>query len=200
MRYTPEHKEETRKRVLKAAAAALRTHGPEGVSVADIMQSAGLTHGGFYAHFSNKDDLVAQALLEMFAQGRRRFTRLTDDLSPAEALGAFVDRYVSEDHRNYPEHGCPLTTMANDVSRQTGSARDAFDAGVASLIDRLATWLPEDAVPRQVRAASLLAEMAGAVALSRAVRDPVLSAGILEACRASARARGGAAAGLQAAG
>ena len=204
MRYGPEHKDETRLRVLKAAAAAIRSHGPEGVSVADIMRSAGLTHGGFYAHFNNKDDLVAQAVGEMFAQGRRRFGRVTDGLPPAQALAAFVDRYVSTDHRDHPEQGCPLTSMAGDIARQArareaaseqegtegaGTARAAFDAGVAALIGRLAEWLPEDAVPREVRAASLLAEMAGALALSRAVSDPVLSAQLLQACRSSVLAR-----------
>src|SRR5476649_1860316 len=114
MRYSDTHKQDTRKKVVRAAAAAVRAKGPDGVGVAEIMAEAGLTHGGFYAHFPNKEALVAAAIEEAFGQSRRRFSRMTDGMSSDEALTAFVDAYVSADHRNNPQRGCPIATLTND--------------------------------------------------------------------------------------
>src|SRR3954447_16349454 len=106
MRYSDTHKQETRRKVVQAAAAAVRAKGPDGVGVAEIMKEVGLTHGGFYAHFPSKEALVAAAVGEAFEQGRRRFGRITGDLEGLEAFGAFVDSYVTMDHRAAPERGC----------------------------------------------------------------------------------------------
>ena len=191
MRYPDRHKEETRARVVKAAAAAVRAKGPDGVGVAEIMKEAGLTHGGFYAHFPSKEALVAAAIGEAFDQGRRRFGRLTAELTGLEAFGAFVDSYVSMDHRAFPERGCPVATIASDLPRQGAAVRAVFDAGVTSLIGRVANWLPGDAEEREGLASSLVAEMAGAVALSRAVSDDAMAARFLEQSRRRIRARAG---------
>ena len=191
MRYPDSHKEETRAKLVKAAAAAVRAKGPDGVGVAEIMKDVGLTHGGFYAHFPSKEALVAAAIGEAFDQGRRRFGRLTADLTGLDALGAFVDSYVSMDHRAFPERGCPVATIASDLPRQGAAVRAVFDAGVTSLIDRVANWLPGDADERQGLAGSLVAEMAGAVALSRAVSDDAMAARFLEQSRRRIRARAG---------
>ena len=191
MRYPDSHKEETRARLVKAAAAAVRAKGPDGVGVAEIMKDVGLTHGGFYAHFPSKEALVAAAIGEAFDQGRRRFGRLTADLTGLEAFGAFVDSYVSMDHRAFPERGCPVATIASDLPRQGAAVRAVFDAGVTGLIDRVANWLPGDADERQGLAGSLVAEMAGAVALSRAVSDDAMAARFLEQSRRRIRARAG---------
>ncbi len=192
MRYSDTHKEETRKKVLRAAAAAVRAKGPDGVGVAEIMAEAGLTHGGFYAHFSSKEALVAAAIEEAFGQSRRRFARMTEAMTSEQALAAFVDAYVSAEHRNNPQRGCPISALANDLPRQGPMVRAAFDAGVAGLIARIEAWLPEpDSVARRSLASSLMAEMAGAVALSRAVADETLAEQVLEASRARIKARVG---------
>jgi len=192
MRYSETHKEETRQKVVKAAAMAVRAKGPDGVGVAEIMAEAGLTHGGFYAHFKSKEALIAAAVEEAFGQSRRRFSRLTEDMSPAEALEAFVDAYVSAEHRANPQRGCPISTLANDLPRQGAMVRAAFDAGVEGLISRIEGWLPEpDPDARRSLASSLMAEMAGAVALARAVSDEALAAQLLEASRARIKARVG---------
>lgn len=191
MRYPDSHKEETRKRVVKAAAAAVRARGPDGVGVAEIMKEAGLTHGGFYAHFPSKEALVAAAVAEAFDQGRRRFGRLTGDLTGLEAFGAFVDSYVSMEHRAAPERGCPVATIASDLPRQGPAVRSVFDAGVASLIGRVAEWLPGDVADREGLASSLVAEMAGVVSLSRAVSDDAVAERFLEQSRRRIRARAG---------
>jgi TetR/AcrR family transcriptional repressor of nem operon len=191
MRYTPSHKEETRAKVLRAAAAAVRARGPEGVGVAAIMAEAGLTHGGFYAHFASKEALVAAAVEAAFEQSRRRFARMAGRLSPAEALGAFVDAYVTPEHRAAPERGCPLVTLSSDLPRQGAEVRAAYERGVRAFIGRLAAWLPADAADREGLAASLVAEMAGTVALSRAISDEAEAARMLAAARRRIRARAG---------
>jgi len=192
MRYSDTRKQQTREKVVRAAAAAVRARGPDGVGVAEIMAQAGLTHGGFYAHFPSKEALVAAAIEEAFDQGRRRFLRLTEGLAPDAALGAFIDAYLSLDHRNSPERGCPVSTLANDLPRQGPAARAAFDLGVGRLIGRFEAWLPESGpAARRALAISLVAEMAGAVALARSVSDVSLAAEILEASRIRIRARAG---------
>jgi TetR/AcrR family transcriptional repressor of nem operon len=191
LRYPDTHKDETRAKVVKAAAAAMRAKGPDGVGVAEIMKEVGLTHGGFYAHFPSKEALVAAALEEAFDQGRRRFGRITEELAGLEALAAFVDSYVTLDHRANPQRGCPLATVASDLPRQGPAARAVFDAGVNGLIARVAAWLPgDDAQERQDLAGSLVAEMAGAVSLSRAVSDAVAER-FLDQSRRRIRARAG---------
>ena len=192
MRYGESHKQETRVKVVRAAAAAVRAKGPDGVGVAEIMAEVGLTHGGFYAHFPSKEALVAAAVEEAFAQSRRRLARMAEDMSPGQALGAFVDAYVSAEHRSNPQRGCPISTLANDLPRQGPAVRAAFDAGVAGVIARLESWLldPDPAVRRSL-ASSLIAEMAGAVALSRAVSDEDLAEQLLEASRARIKQRTG---------
>ncbi len=192
MRYSDTHKQETRRKVVRAAAAAVRAKGPDGVGVAEIMAEVGLTHGGFYAHFPNKQTLVAAAVEEAFGQSRRRFARITDGMTPDEALTAFVDAYVSADHRNNPQRGCPISTLAGDLPRQGPLVREAFDTGVANLIAWLEAWLPDaDPAARRSLASSLLSEMAGAVALARAVSDEALAEQLLDSSRARIKARAG---------
>lgn len=186
MRYSPDHKEKTREKVVKTAARALRREGPERLGVAGVMAEAGLTHGGFYAHFASKDALLSAAVEEAFAHGRRRFAETVEGRSGQAALEAYVDMYVSRRHRDSRERGCPITALAGDIARQDGEVRAAFDKGVRSLTGRLAAMLPDG---DDTLAASLLAEMAGAVTLARAVSDPALSDDLLARSRAAIKAR-----------
>jgi TetR/AcrR family transcriptional repressor of nem operon len=191
MRYAPEQKAETRAKLVREAASRMRSHGPDGVGVADIMRGIGLTHGGFYAHFESKDDLIAQAVAQMFSESAGRYARILDGTPEAERLSVFVGRYVSAAHRDTPQRGCPLTTIAADITRQSAAARAAFDDGVAAITGRIDTMLAGEAGPaRMARAASILSEMAGAVALSRAVADRAASDRILAATAASVLMRG----------
>lgn len=186
MRYSPDHKEKTREKVVKTAARALRREGPERLAVAGVMAEAGLTHGGFYAHFASKDALLSAAIEEAFAHGRRRFAETVEGLSGQAALEAYVDMYVSERHRDSRERGCPITALAGDIARQDGEVRAAFDKGVRSLTGGLARMLPDG---DSAMAGSLLAEMAGAVTLARAVSDRALSDDLLAQSRAAIKAR-----------
>ena len=191
MRYSDTHKEETRRKVVRAAATAVRAKGPDGVGVAEVMAEAGLTHGGFYAHFPNKEALVVAAIEEAFGQSARRFGRMTDGLAPAEALAAFVDLYVTPEHRAHPERGCPVAGLSSDLPRQGRPVREAYERGVRGLVGRIARWLPESTQDRESLAASIVAEMAGTVALSRAISDDQEAARLLADARARIKTRMG---------
>jgi TetR/AcrR family transcriptional repressor of nem operon len=191
MRYPDTHKEETRKKVVQAAAAAVRAKGPDGVGVAEVMARAGLTHGGFYAHFPSKEALVAAAVDEAFDTSAQRFIKLTDGMAPAEALAAFVDNYVTPEHRARPERGCPIATLSSELPRQGAPVREAYERGVRRLIGRIAAWLPEGEGDREALATSLVAEMAGAVSLSRAISDDAEAARLLADARARIKTRMG---------
>jgi len=169
MRYDSEHKQKTREKVLKAAAKAIRTQGPHRVGVAGVMRDAGLTHGGFYAHFESKDDLVAAAIGQMFEQARARFQDAVKDYPPARALAAYVDFYLSTGHRDTRSSGCPIPTLAGDLPRLDSAARARFSEGVSGLTKSVATRLAQlghaepDALAR-----SCVAEIVGALSLARA--------------------------------
>jgi len=190
MRYSAEHKQKTRERVLAEAARAIREEGPHQLGVADVMAKAGLTHGGFYAHFKSKDDLVAATIDQMFALGRERMALETSDRPPAEALRNYVNFYLSRSHRDARESGCPLPYLAADAPRLTEATRERFAAGFRGLRDGLAAKLAllGEADPDQA-AASMLAEMVGALSLARAEPEPAKSDDILKRSRKALRER-----------
>src|SRR5262245_9025425 len=190
MRYDADHKERTRKRVLGEAARAIRAQGPHRVAVAEVMAKAGLTHGGFYAHFGSKDELVAAAVARMFDEAVETFHRLTKGKPPAEALRAYLDMYLSPRHRDSRATGCPMPALAADLPRLDEPARDQFalgvgrlTAGVAGLLSALGHADPEGL------ASSAFAEMVGAVSLARGVADPGQSNAILRRSHSRLKAR-----------
>ncbi len=176
---------QTHDALLQVAARALRARGPERVGVQDIMREAGLTHGGFYAHFASKDALIAEAIDTMFADSRTRFDARHGDKSGAEWLAARVDSYVSANHRDDPGSGCPITALGGEMRHLSPPARAAFDAGIKTLLGRLTNHGGGNAEA----ALSLLAEMVGAITLARAVADPDLSDAILQASKAALHKR-----------
>jgi TetR/AcrR family transcriptional repressor of nem operon len=190
MRYDAEHKEKTRQRVLKEAAKAIRAEGPHRVGVAGVMAKAGLTHGGFYAHFASKDELIAEAIGKMFEDAGRRFAHESQGRGPAAALAAYIDFYLSAAHRDSPAVGCPLPSLSADLPRMTELARERFGRGVAGLIGKVADkLLAMDRLDADALASSTVAELVGALSLSRAVADPAQSDAILDNSRAALKAR-----------
>ena len=190
MRYDSEHKERTRARVLKEAAKAIRAEGPHRVGVAGMIAKAGLTHGGFYAHFASKDDLVVAAMSQMFEEASAKFDRLTAGKPPAAALRAYIDFYLSRQHRDARDTGCPLPSLSADLPRLGVAARQQFAAGVAGLTARVEGLLSTLGRPNpEMLASSLLAEMVGALSLARGVGDPKQSDAILKASRVTLKLR-----------
>jgi TetR/AcrR family transcriptional regulator, transcriptional repressor for nem operon len=172
MRYDAEHKQQTHDRLLKEAAKAIRRDGPHKVSVAGVMAKAGLTHGGFYAHFKNRDELVAEGVAQMFRESAGRFAQSVEGRTPREALLDYVDFYLSAAHRDSRSSGCPLPFLSADAPRLPTAARARFSEGVRGLEDRIAGQLA--AMGRRdahAEAGSLVAELVGALALARAEPD-----------------------------
>lgn len=190
MRYAQTHKDETRRALLKAAGRQLREQGPDRLSVAGVMKSAGLTHGGFYAHFKSKDALLIETLADVFARSGRRVEKLLEGLPPRPAIATYIDFYVGEAHRDDPANGCAITALNSDMPRQSRKFRAAFEAGVKAMGDALARRLAAAGIADAEKLApSLLAAMAGAVALSRTISDRELSNELLASTRAGIKAR-----------
>lgn len=190
MRYDAEHKQRTRARVLKEAAAAIRVEGPDRIGVAAIMARAGLTHGGFYAHFASKDELLVAAIGEMFDTACAYFEELSAGKPPGEGLAAYAAFYLSRYHRDHREEGCPIATLAADLPRLVPEARVAFEQGAARLTTLIAAQLDAMGHPAPgVGAVSLLSELVGAVVLARSIADTEHSSAILRASRQAIRER-----------
>ncbi|MFE2409277.1 TetR/AcrR family transcriptional regulator [Kitasatospora sp. NPDC059408] len=176
-----------RQQVIDETSRLIREKGASQVSVPEAMAAAGLTHGGFYRHFSSKDDLVAQALRAAFGERREAMDRLTGE-GPAEGpeegpspRTEFVSRYLSTVHRDNPGGGCPAATLGAEAARaEPGSAvRTAFTAGLRDLVDGLQRL---DGDGRETALADL-STLVGAILLARASDDAELSEEILTAAR-----------------
>ena len=190
MRYGSEHKAETRERVLKEAALAIGRDGVDRIGVAQIMGAAGLTHGGFYAHFKSKDDLVAQAVAFMFQDRYAAFFEGLEDAEPRAALIRFVDRYVSMRHRDAPGAGCPIPLLAGQLPHLPEAAQARFTAAVERLTGAVASLLTrmgrEDVA---TVSEAVIAEMVGAVALARVQADDAKAEAMLAAVRDSVKTK-----------
>lgn len=189
MRYPSEHKVESRARIVAAAARQIRAKGPHGVAVSDVMASAGLTHGAFYAHFESKDALVAEAVASMFAEMKERRGGLdtvleSDDKDLAPAFRAYLENYLSPRHRDGPERGCPLPALSADIARSGGPARENLARGMQRMTRGIAAVLQRLGLPGpEARAHAVVARMVGAVALARAAGTGPESDAILRDCR-----------------
>jgi len=172
MRYSTDHKAQTRERVLTEASRAIRADGVAKVSVATVMSRVGLTHGGFYAHFKSKDDLVAHSISHMFDERYHGFLSRVDGPDPERTLGEFIRFYLSMEHRNNVETGCPVPALTSEVSHFSPTARERFSNGSQRLIAAIADLLEKIGTDRaKARAASAFAEAVGALALARAAVD-----------------------------
>ncbi|WP_295636307.1 TetR/AcrR family transcriptional regulator [Novosphingobium sp.] len=190
MRYDSEHKARTRNRVLKEAAAALRAVGPDRLAVADVMNRAGLTHGGFYGHFKSRDELLTEAVGAMFQDRYELYFSHIETVEPRAGLQRFVDNYLSIRHRDARDTGCPIPILAGELHRLPEAARSRFDVAVHRLTDGLVTLLGRAAIdaPR-TRAVSAIAEMVGAIAVARTLPDITEATELLETAKVSVEAK-----------
>jgi AcrR family transcriptional regulator len=179
-------KEETRGRILRAAARAIRKHGYEGVGVAGVMKEAGLTHGGFYAHFESRDALLAAAAEQAGAESNERLSRAIASTKPGEELAALVDTYLSDRHVAAPEEGlgCAIAAAGSEVPRQQPEVRRAAGRRIKDLIGLVERQLPDwGKSAAHEKAMAITATMVGALLLARAADDPQLSRTIRKAAR-----------------
>ena len=187
-------KEQTRERILRAAARAIRKHGYEGVGVADVMKEAGLTHGGFYAHFESRDALLAAAVGQAGAESTENLNRAVAAAKPGEELMALVDTYLDERHVAAPEHGlgCAIAAAGSEVPRQQAEVRRAAARRIKDLIGFVERQFPEwGKSAAHEKAMGVVASMVGALMLARAVDDPQLSKAIRKSARELIRGAAG---------
>lgn len=175
MKVSREQMVENRARILREASRLFRERGFAAVTVADVMKAAGQTHGGFYGHFASKDALIAATVADALAgEG----SAMTD-------VAAWTDAYLSPLHRENPDQGCPMASLAGLMRHQTKEVRSAMADGLNAHLERFADTLPgEDDAERRRAAIGRWAAMVGAVILSRAVDNAALSDELLRETRA----------------
>ncbi len=176
-------RELSHQRILDAAARAVRRHGYAGVGVAEVMKEAGLTHGGFYAHFKSRDALLAAAVEHAGTGSRKALGRRIDASLDAGAspLRALVEAYLSPEHVAAEDMGCPVAALGSEMVRQPEDVREASRRRVLGLIETVRQALPADSDPRQ--AAVIASSLVGTVQLARVLGDQ--AGALLQAARAA---------------
>jgi TetR/AcrR family transcriptional regulator, transcriptional repressor for nem operon len=174
-RYTAEHHDQSHAAILQAASELIREHGFDGASVGAVMKAVGLTHGGFYAHFADKADMLTAAMTQALVPTVERFDRWTAQAEAAGDAAVVAQTYLSDHHIGHPGQGCAAAALVSEVARQGEPLRTAFAQGARASATILARVFPGDV------AWGVLAIMSGALALMRAVPD--------EAMRGMIRAR-----------
>jgi len=175
-------KEETHERIVQAAARAIRRHGYAGVGVADVMKEAGLTHGGFYAHFKSREELIVEALARAGSDSGANIARAAEARRArgVSAFRAFVDSYLSEAHLASMETGCPVAALGSDMARQAGDVRAASAQRVDRLIGAVRNTLPG---ATRATASVIAGTLVGSLQLGRALGDNAEGRAVLTAAR-----------------
>ena len=187
MKVSREQAAQNRERIVEAAAQLFRERGFEGIGVADLMKAAGLTHGGFYGHFSSKEDLIAEASARALTHSLAEWSKLADR-APDDPLSAIAGVYLTRRHRDNPGAGCLLAALGPDVSRQGPTVRRAVTDYVRSALDLLAKLVPgKSKAARRRKAIDTYAKLVGTMVIARAVDDRALSREILDASLASVK-------------
>jgi len=172
-RYGKEHKQTTRRRIIEAAGRRLKRDGIDGSGVATLMADAGLTNGAFYAHFDSKEDLVASTVADELREQRERYG--------TQSLEEIVRGYLSPQHRDDTEGGCPSAALLDEIVRSSDAVKRAYTDGQLAIIDDAAARLaPDDPQSKRVQALSVFALMVGTLQLSRALADRQLADDVLD--------------------
>ncbi|MCP3467073.1 TetR/AcrR family transcriptional regulator [Bradyrhizobium sp. CCGUVB23] len=182
MRYSREHKQETHDRIVRKASVRLREKGAHGIGVADLMKEAGLTHGGFYAHFDSREGLVIEAFAYAMDRSMDHWRKMTGEIAPEKRLALIAETYLSALHRDDPGHGCSIPALGAEIARESPKTRKAFSGKLDEMIEMLAdhvTGVPRKAARKQ--AIATLATMAGTMLLARIAGSSELSDEVLKA-------------------
>jgi TetR/AcrR family transcriptional regulator, transcriptional repressor for nem operon len=176
VRYGTEHKLATRQRIIETAGRRLKRDGIDGSGVATLMKDAGLTNGAFYAHFASKEDLVATAVCDQLREQRERLAAVPPGRAGIEQI---VRTYLSPEHRDNPEEGCPSAALLDEIGRCTDPTKQAYTDSLLAVIDDIAARLaPHD--PPRTEILSVYALMIGTLQLSRALADRQLADDVLK--------------------
>lgn len=184
VRYSRDHNEAIRKRIVDVASFRFRKDGISAVGLAPLMKEAGLTHGTFYTHFKSKDDLVAATIAEL---NRERFEKIGERLTQPDGVEAWLRSFLSESHRDTFSAGCLNASIVGEIARESDAVRAVYTQGTSELVDLLATKLERfEPDKRRQAAIALLAMMSGGIQSARAVSDPISSSEILDSTFAMA--------------
>jgi TetR/AcrR family transcriptional regulator, transcriptional repressor for nem operon len=186
MRYTKEHKAETHARIVQKASERFRAEGVDTVGVGSLMQSLGLTVGGFYAHFDSKEDLIAQACRTGFSTTNARFRAYIEKQSPGQQFASLVNAYLSPLHRDGPDTGCFAAANGAEMARHPDETRAAMAEQIDAWMDVIATAMENDKLDGEVR--GIAGTLVGTLILARAMPDRAMSDAFLESGRKTALA------------
>ena len=188
MRYPKQQKAKTRGAILTAAARLFRESGYDGVGVDAIMAEAGLTSGGFYAHFPSKEALFAEAMTTALDPGKTILAAKNSAPSTKDRLTMLIKSYLSRTHRDSVAEGCPLPVLTTDVARKSDATRETYEQQFLKYVNQIERLLPNVGEESRERALAIVAQCVGGLMLSRAVKDVKLSDQILKSCRRAALA------------
>ena len=195
MRYSKDHKTETHARIVKSASVRLREGGPASIGVADLMKEAGLTHGGFYAHFSSRDALIDEAFTHAMDLTARRWKKRAELAPKGKELAAIVNGYLSAQHRDDVGNGCALPSLGSEIPRASPKIRKAVAAKLEEMIETISENMPgQTAKAARREAIAALATMIGTLTLARMAgagefSDEILAAGRQGALQVEATAK-----------
>ena len=178
VRYGKQHKQATRQRILETAGRRLKRDGIDGSGIATLMADAGLTNGAFYAHFASKQDLVATAVADQLRNQRESLGTLAPGRAGVEQ---YVREYLSVQHRDNPDDGCPSAALLDEIGRCTQATKRAYTDGLLAMVDDIAARLaPHDPPSARTKTLSVFALMVGTLQISRALADQTLADEVLE--------------------
>ena len=184
MRYQAEHKVEIHQKIVKDASRRVRAEGITGAAVSAVMRDAGLTHGGFYKHFSSKDDLLLESLSEAFREIAARLTEAGEQSRPGTAWKAIVKTYLSLEHCDHVECGCPLAALAPELARADKAMKAQILEELVKYKSRMLPLMPGRRAADKERAFfAIFSTMIGAVAIARILPDQAARASVLASAR-----------------
>jgi TetR/AcrR family transcriptional repressor of nem operon len=173
MRYSQEHKAQTHENILSVAARSFREHGGDSSGIGTVMKKVGLTKGGFYRHFENKDDLFVEAVARAFEEMGKGMVEVANSAPEGQALRAIIERYLSVRHANSPGAGCVLSALAPELARKPLSVRKRIEASLEAYRERLLPFVPGQTREEKLAKGRLLfSSMAGVLMMARVTSDP----------------------------
>ncbi len=184
MRYRPEHKVEIHQKIVKDAARRFRSEGLSGSAVSAVMRDSGLTHGGFYKHFESKDELLLESLRQAFKEISERLAEAGKQSRPGTAWKAIVKAYLSPEHCDHAEWGCPVAALATELGRTDQAMKARIVAEIAKYRSRIVPFMPgRRAADKESAFLAIYSTMIGAMAMARMLPDPAARARVLANAR-----------------
>jgi len=184
MRYRPEHKAETHQKIVKDASRRIRAEGLNGAAVSAVMRDTGLTHGGFYKHFGSKDDLLVESLREAFQEIADSLMHAGEQSHSGPAWKAIVKAYLSPEHCDHPEHGCPLAALAPELARADKEMKGQILGELINYKSQMLPFMPGRRTADKERAFfAIFSTMLGAIEIARILPDRVAEEKVLASAR-----------------